>query len=113
MNNQSKILIYQTDDGNTKIQVQLDEHTVWLTQADMVELFQSSKANISEHIKHVFEEGELDIGATVRKFRTVRTEGSRQVERELEYYNLDVIISVGYRVKSICGTQFRMWATAR
>ena len=113
MNNQSKILIYQTDDGNTKIQVQLDEHTVWLTQADMVELFQSSKANISEHIKHVFEEGELEIGATVRKFRTVRTEGSRQVERELEYYNLDVIISVGYRVKSLRGTQFRMWATAR
>ena len=113
MNNQSKILIYQTDDGNTKIQVQLDEHTVWLTQADMVELFQSSKANISEHIKHVFEEGELEIGATVRKFRTVRTEGSRQVERELEYYNLDVVISVGYRVKSLRGTQFRMWATAR
>jgi hypothetical protein len=113
MYNQSNILIYQTEDGNTKIRVQLEENTVWLTQADMVELFQSSKANISEHIKHVFEEGELDFEATVRKFRTVRIEGSREVERELEYYNLDVIISVGYRVKSLRGTQFRMWATER
>ena len=113
MNNQSNILFYQTEDGNTKIRVQLEENTVWLTQADMVELFQSSKANISEHIKHVFEEGELEFEATVRKFRTVRIEGSRQVERELEYYNLDVIISVGYRVKSLRGTQFRMLATER
>lgn len=107
------ILIYQTEDGSTKIQVQLTDNTVWLTQADMVELFQSSKSNISEHIKHVFEEGELQEEATVRKFRTVRSEGTRQVERELEYYNLDVIISVGYRVKSLRGTQFRIWATER
>lgn len=109
----SNILIYQTQDGVTKIQVQLTDNTVWLTQADMVELFQSSKSNISEHIKHIYEEGELMMEATVRKFRTVRTEGSRQVERELEHYNLDVIISVGYRVKSLRGTQFRMWATER
>lgn len=109
----SDILIYQTEDGSTKIQVQLTDNTVWLTQSDMVELFQSSKSNISEHIKHVFEEGELSPDATVRKFRTVRTEGIRQVEREIEYYNLDVIISVGYRVKSLRGTQFRMWATER
>ncbi|MFN3950965.1 MAG: RhuM family protein [Thermaurantimonas sp.] len=109
----SDILIYQTEDGRTKIQVQLTDNTVWLTQADMVELFQSSKSNISEHIKHVFEEGELSPDSTVRKFRTVRLEGNRQVERELEYYNLDVIISVGYRVKSLRGTQFRIWATER
>ena len=113
MNDSSNILIYQTQDGITKIQVQLTDHTVWLTQADMVELFQTSKSNISEHIKHIYEEGELEAEATVRKFRTVRTEGNRQVGRELEYYNLDVIISVGYRVKSLRGTQFRIWATER
>lgn len=113
MDDSSNILIYQTQDGNTRIQVQLTDNTVWLTQADMVALFQSSKSNISEHIKHVFEEGELKPDSTVRKFRTVRTEGSRQIERELEYYNLDVIISVGYRVKSHRGTQFRIWATER
>ena len=86
---------------------------MWLTQTDMVELFQSSKSNISEHIKHIFEEGELTPDATVRNFRTVRLEGSRQVSRDIEHYNLDVIISVGYRVKSLRGTQFRIWATER
>lgn len=109
----SDILLYQTEDGTTKIQVQLTENTVWLTQADMMELFHTSKSNISEHIKHIYNEGELRPDSTVRKFRTVRKEGKRQVERELEYYNLDVIISVGYRVKSLRGTQFRMWATER
>lgn len=109
----SEILLYQSDNGQLKIQVRLENETVWLTQADMVELFQSSKSNISEHIKHVFEEGELDPDSTVRKFRTVRLEGERQVEREIEHYNLDVIISVGYRVKSLRGTQFRIWATER
>lgn len=108
-----ELLLFQTDDGQLKIQVRLEKDTVWLTQADMVELFQSSKSNISEHIKHVFEEGELDSEATVRKFRTVQSEGNRQVEREIEHYNLDVIISVGYRVKSLRGTQFRIWATER
>lgn len=111
--NMSEILIYQTEDGITKIQVKLTNDTVWLTQADLVELFQSSKSNISEHIKHVFDEGELDMEATVRKFRTVRTEGQRTVERDIVHYNLDVIISVGYRVKSLRGTQFRIWATER
>jgi hypothetical protein len=111
--NNSEIIIYQTEDGITKIQVRLEDNTVWLTQADMVELFQSSKSNISEHIKHIFEEGELHPESTVRNFRTVRTEGNRQVEREIEHYNLDVIISVGYRVKSLRGTQFRIWATER
>lgn len=109
----SKILLYQSDDGQIKIQVRLEDSTVWLTQADMVELFGSSKSNISEHIKHIFEEGELQPDSTVRKFRTVRLEGNRQVEREIEHYNLDVIISVGYRVKSLRGTQFRIWATER
>ncbi len=109
----SEILLYQSEDGQLKIQVRLDNQTVWLTQAEMVELFQSSKSNISEHIKHIFEEGELSPDSTVRKFRTVRLEGNRQVEREIEHYNLDIIISVGYRVKSLRGTQFRMWATER
>ena len=91
----------------------MEEETVWLTQADMVELFQSSKSNISEHIKHIFIEGELTKDSTVRNFRTVQVEGNRKVNRDIDYYNLDVIISVGYRVKSLRGTQFRIWATER
>lgn len=110
---QSEFLLYQSDDGTIKLNVRLEDNTVWLSQADMVELFQSSKSNISEHIKNIFEEGELKPESTVRKFRTVRLEGNRQVEREIEHYNLDVIISVGYRVKSLRGTQFRIWATER
>lgn len=109
----SEILIYQNQDGNIKVDVRLEEETVWLTQAQLCELFQKSKATISEHIKNIFEEGELESSLTVRKFRTVQMEGTRSVERELEYYNLDVIISVGYRVKSQQGTQFRIWATQR
>jgi hypothetical protein len=111
--NTGEILIYQNQEGNIKIDVRLEEETVWLTQAQLCDLFQKSKATISEHIKNVFEEGELDAISTVRKFRTVQLEGERNVERELEYYNLDVIISVGYRVKSKQGTQFRIWATQR
>ncbi len=109
----SELIIYQNPDGNIKIDVRLESETVWLTQSQLCELFQKSKATISEHIKNVFEEGELEAGSTVRKFRTVQKEGSREVEREIEYYNLDVIISVGYRVKSQQGTQFRIWATQR
>lgn len=109
----SEILIYQNPDGHIKIDVRLEEETVWLTQAQLCELFQKSKATISEHIKNVFEEGELEASATVRNFRTVQTEGNREVERAIDYYNLDVIISVGYRVKSVQGTQFRIWATQR
>lgn len=108
-----EILIYQNQEGKIKIDVRLEEETVWLTQAQLCELFQKSKATISEHIKNVFEEGELDALATVRNFRTVQTEGKREVERAIDYYNLDVIISVGYRVKSQQGTQFRIWATQR
>lgn len=111
--NTSSILLYQNKDGNIKIDVRLEEETVWLTQAQLCELFQKSKATISGHIKNVFEEGELDPKATVRKFRIVQQEGSRHVERELEHYNLDVIISVGYRVKSPQGTQFRIWDIQR
>lgn len=109
----SEIIIYQNNDGKIKIDVRLEDETVWLSQAQICDLFQKSKATISEHIKNVFEEGELDSLATVRKFRTVQTEGNRTIERDIDYYNLDVIISVGYRVKSPQGTQFRIWATQR
>jgi hypothetical protein len=111
--NQSSILIYQTEDGVTKIETRLLDETVWLTQAQLGDLFQKSKSTISEHLKNIFLEGELNENSTVRKFRTVQTEGTRNVERDIEVYNLDVIISVGYRVKSHRGTQFRIWATQR
>ena len=107
------ILIYQNREGSIKIDVQLQKETVWLTQEQMALLFGKAKSTISEHTKNIFSEGELSKTATVRKFRTVRLEGSRDVERELEHYSLDVIISVGYRVKSQQGTQFRIWATQR
>lgn len=109
-NEKSEVLMYQSEDGITKIQVQLNDNTVWLTQADMVDLFQSSKPNISEHIKHIFEEGELTENSVVRKFRTTAADGKSY---NTTYYNLDVVISVGYRVKSLRGTQFRIWATER
>ncbi|MCK9163662.1 MAG: virulence RhuM family protein [Bacteroidales bacterium] len=107
----SEILLYQDRDGVIKVDVRLEDETVWLSQAQICDLFQKSKATISEHIKNVFEEGELDAMSTVRNFRTVQKEGSREVERNIDFYNLDVIISVGYRVKSPQGTQFRIWAT--
>ncbi|MBQ3863995.1 MAG: virulence RhuM family protein, partial [Schwartzia sp.] len=112
-NQNGEIVIYQTEDGNTKIDVRFENETVWLTQAQLVDLYQSSKANISEHIKHIFEEGELDEKSTVRKFRIVRVEGNREVAREVTHYNLDMIISLGYRVKTMIATQFRRWATER
>jgi hypothetical protein len=109
----SNFLIYQNQEGNIKVDVRLEEETVWLSQVQMAELFGKSKSTISEHIKNVFEEGELEIQATVRKFRTVQLEGTREIARDIDFYNLDVIISVGYRVKSPQGTQFRIWATQR
>ena len=109
--NKGDIVIYKTQDGLTKINVKFEDETVWLTQAQLVELYQTSKSNISEHIKHIFEEGELSQESTVRNFRTVQFEGNREVSREQVYYNLDMIISLGYRVKSIVATQFRRWAT--
>jgi len=111
MDNNSEIILYQTEDGQTKIDVRLEKETVWLSQAQMVELFQTTKQNISLHIKNIYEEGELDEISTVKDYLTVQTEGKREVQRNLKFYNLDVIISVGYRVKSHRGTQFRIWAT--
>ena len=111
--NMGEILIYRTEDGQTKLDVKLENETIWLSLDQMAELFQRDKSTVSRHIKNVFQEGELNPKATVANFATVQTEGDRQVERSIEYYNLDVIISVGYRVKSIRGTQFRIWATAR
>lgn len=108
--NNSDILIYQNQDGNIKIDVRLEEESVWLTQAQICELFQKSKATVSEHIKNIFEEGELNESSVVRNFRTTAADGKNY---DTKYYNLDVIISVGYRVKSVQGTQFRIWATQR
>ena len=106
------VIIYQSEDGETKIDVHFIDDTVWLSQVQMAELFQTSRTNVVEHIKHIYEEGELEQEATCRNFRQVRQEGQRQVTRELPYYNLDMIISLGYRVKSLIATQFRRWATA-
>lgn len=108
-NQANEIILYQPDDTLT-LDVRVEDESVWLTQAQIVELFTSSKANISEHLKNIFESHELDREATVRKFRTVRKEGARNVTRTLEFFNLDVIISVGYRVNTIRGIQFRQWA---
>ena len=105
-----KIIIYQTDDGTTSIDVRLEQDTVWLTQVQMVDLFQTTKQNVSLHLGNVYKEGELDRASTVKDYLTVQTEGKRKVSRWVKYYNLDVIISVGYRVKSKRGTQFRIWA---
>lgn len=107
---ENEIFIYQTEDGHTKIDVKLEGETVWLTQAQLCELYQTSKSNISEHIKHIFEEGELEENAVVRKFRTTAADGKNY---NTIHYNLDMIISLGYRVKSKIATNFRRWATER
>jgi len=109
----SEFLVYQTEDGRVKLDVRLNNETVWLTQQMMADLFQSSKQNISHHIQSIYEEGELLPAATVKKYLTVQKEGQRQIRRDLEYYNLDMIISVGYRIKSSVATRFRIWATQR
>ena len=105
-----EILIYQTDDGQTNIEVKIEDDTVWLTQQQLTELYQCSKSNISEHIKHIFEEGELDKDSVVRKFRTTADDGKTY---NVTYYNLDMIISLGYRIRSVIATRFRQWATKR
>ena len=128
---QSQVLLYQAPDGRTRLEVRMQDETVWLTQAQMAELFQTTQQNVSLHIRNIYEEGELtpeathkeslsvqpkgqvQPSATVKEFSIVRQEGSRRVSRSVEHYNLDVIISVGYRVKSHRGTQFRIWATQR
>ena len=112
MEDKGQILLYQTPDGVTKIEVKLQDETVWLSLDQMSELFQRNKSTISRHIKNVFEEGELQPDSTVAFFATVQTEGKRKVERDIAYYNLDMIISVGYRVHSYRGVQFRQWATS-
>ena len=104
----SEIIIYQTDDGQTKIDVKFEDETVWLTQAQLCELYQTSKSNVSEHIKHIFEEEKLDEKSVVRKFRTTASYGKKY---NTIHYNLDMIISLGYRVKSKIATNFRRWAT--
>lgn len=109
----SEIVFYQAEDGRSRIQVRLDGGTVWLTQVLLAELFQTTKQNISLHIKNIFEEGELDPSATVKQYLTVQTEGNRQVRRAIDHYSLDVTLAVGYRVRSHRGTQFRRWATER
>jgi len=110
---QSSILLYQTEDGRTRIQCRFEDDTIWLTQVLLAELFQKDVRTINEHLANIFEEGELSREATIRKFRIVRSEGARQITREIEHYNLPVILAVGYRVRSHRGTQFRQWATAR
>lgn len=107
------IIIYQSEDGQTHIEVRMEDETVWLSQQQMAELFQTSRTNVVEHIKHIYEDGELQEVATCRKFRQVQIEGTRQVSREIPFYNLDMIISLGYRVRSVIATHFRQWATQR
>lgn len=109
----SEILFYQTEDGRNRIEVRLEDETVWLTQATMAELFQTTPQNITLHLKNIYQEGELDEAATCKDFLQVQTEGPRQVQRSRRFYNLESIIAVGYRVKSHRGTQFRRWATER
>jgi len=112
-NKQSDFILYKTEDDKISVDVRFDDDTVWLSQEQMATLFGKGRSTIAEHIGNVYDEGELEQNRTCRKFRQVRQEGTREVERELDYYNLDVVISVGYRVKSLRGTQFRIWATKR
>lgn len=111
MENKSQIIIYVSESGETKLEVRLDNETVWLTQKMMAQLFQTSVPNINLHLKNIFEEGELVEEATIKDFLIVQTEGNRKVERKQQFYNLDAIISVGYRIKSAVATRFRQWAT--
>jgi hypothetical protein len=110
---ESELVLYQTDDGITRLHVRLVEGTVWLTQRQLADLYQVSVPTVSEHLHNIFDEGELAPEATVRKFRTVRTEGNRSISRTVEHYSLPVALAVGYRVRSPRGTQFRKWATTR
>ncbi|GHU70028.1 hypothetical protein FACS189413_09800 [Bacteroidia bacterium] len=113
MRKQDEIVIYQIADNTPQIEVHLSDGMVWLSLQRIADLFQTSRTNVVEHIDHIYKQGELDKEATCRDFRQVRLEGNRQVERELPYFNLDVILAVGYRVQSRIATIFRKWATAR
>ena len=108
-----EIVLYQTEDGHTRLECRFADETLWLSQALLAELFQKDVRTINEHLQNIYDEGEIDPGATIRKFRIVRREGAREVAREVEHYNLDAILAVGYRVRSERGTQFRRWATER
>ena len=113
MEEENNIIIYQLEDGKTKIDVKLEDETVWLSQQQMAKLFSTSRTNIIEHINNIYAEEELDKTSTCQNFRQVRKEGNRTVNREIPYYNLDMIISLGYRIKSKVATNFRKWATER
>ena len=113
MEENNEIIIYQSENGETRIEVKFTGETVWLSQQQMADLYQSSRSNVVEHIKHIYDDGELAENSTCRKFRQVRQEGSRQVTREIPFYNLDMIISLGYRIRSVIATHFRRWATER
>ena len=113
MEEKNNVVIYQLEDGKTKIDVKLEDETVWLSQQQMADLYDTTKQNISLHIKNIFDEEELDINSTVKEFLTVQKEGNRKVERKVKYYNLDMILSLGYRIKSKVATNFRRWATER
>jgi hypothetical protein len=110
---QSSIILYQTEDGQTRIQCRFENETIWLTQALIAELFQIGVNTVNHHLKELYDDGEVQRGPTIRYYRIVRLEGSREVAREIEHYSLPVILAVGYRVRSHRGTQFRQWATAR
>lgn len=113
MDNTNQIIIYQSENGDTRIDVKFTGDTVWLSQQQMAELYQASRTNVVEHIKHIYEDGELEEHSTCRNFRQIRQEGNRQVSREIPFYNLDMIISLGYRIRSVIATHFRRWATER
>ena len=107
----NSIIIYQSEDGNTRIDVKFTGETVWLSQQQMAELYQTTRPNIVQHIRNIYADGELDEPATCKNFLQVRQEGNRQVAREIPFYNLDMIISLGYRIRSVIATRFRRWAT--
>jgi hypothetical protein len=113
LKNSGDVIIYQSEDGATKINVNLQDETVWLSQQQLVELYHTSRTNVVEHIRNIYNEGELEENQTCRNFRQVRIEGNREVNRSIPYYNLDMIISLGYRIKSSVATKFRIWATQR
>ena len=110
---QGEIILYQTEEGRTRVECRFVEESIWLTQRLMAELFQKDLRTINEHLQNIYEEGEQSPEATIRKFRIVRSEGSREVARQVEHYSLEAILAVGYRVRSARGTAFRQWATAR
>src|SRR5580765_3707812 len=109
----SELILFQTEDGQTRVECRFEDESVWLTQKLIAELFQVTVPTVNEHLRGIYEDGELSPPATIRKFRIVQTEGNRQVERQVDHYHLNAILAVGYRVRSHRGTQFRQWATAR